>query len=388
MQEKDGSGRDILKESHLVSPLEVASDAASHVKASPPFGSPHEVLATGSAPCETPDDSQQEGNEDGVVPPLWEAVPAPSRSEAPALATLQRPATHSAACQTDEGDYSSREAQAVQTLRGNLARLRNRYLQMETRLNSEGAILLRKFRQHQAQLATAVSRGDMLTAHRDSVRERLLARLESSRLHLLVRVVWNEWRCRVAGAKHAKAMLRGAAVPRNVPLAAGEGFSTMDGEDGGVDGNDEEEDDDAHSNRSPPVLLPPPISRRGLYRLSYEALIDQVLHLQDALYANAGLPMPEIPEEDLPTPPRSAWGASSPAHARNDIAPMRARSAERRRCSSDAGHEPSKATQRATSAERRRRSAGAAESVESTRSGGAPSSSTAEAEADADRHHV
>ena len=123
-----------------------------------------------------------------------------------------------------------------------------------TRLDGEAGVMLRAYRAHKVRLAD-------MQLERDAARERLVTsrqwlttRLASANAHALLQRCWLGWRLSVARVAQRLASASSAqgstGVPIETPLPA--------------------------APSPPPAPLPPRLSRKDLYRMSYEALIDQV----------------------------------------------------------------------------------------------------------------
>ena len=274
-----------------------------------------------------------------------------------AAGATRAPSLVAAACQTEDGARSAAGEQGepidasadalIGQLRAQLVHTRSRCRQLETRLDGEGAVLLAKFRGHKARLEAAVARGDALQGHRDRVRETLLARLDRLRVDCAVRLSWSAWHAAwsQARAKRAVIAVREANEEAERAMTAAQAAEALtvsalrvssgasprpaeqdarNGGGGGGGGEEEdgergEEDESDESEDVEPITMPEPVGRRQLYRMSYEALVDRVLALQQAVYDAAGAEMPEI-DNSPPTPPKLVT-----------VTPSRASSAERRR---------------------------------------------------------
>lgn len=159
-------------------------------------------------------------------------------------------------------DESDGDGATIEALRETLSRVRLRCQRLETRLDGEGAVLLAAFRRHHGQMQLKVAQYERLAYQSARTRDSLVERLHATRTAARARAAWDTWRISMAEMAAGRALAAQQAAERaTAELANGGG-----GEDGNGGAEQEEE----------PPALPTPMSRRELYRYSYEALIDQV----------------------------------------------------------------------------------------------------------------
>ena len=180
-------------------------------------------------------------------------------------------ACHSAAVQTEEveGAEGAEGAEEEHTaalcqMRAQFVNVRRRCEGLELRLDGEAGVMLKAFRRHQHSLKALSRRHGALAEHARRGRATLallaLRAAQQGRLALC----WHAWRIH---ASHACAQRSAPSPPAPAPAPAPAPVS--------------------EPAPAPPAA--PRIERQELYRMSYEALIDKVLELQESLHAGRGV---------------------------------------------------------------------------------------------------
>ncbi|KAL1524085.1 hypothetical protein AB1Y20_018995 [Prymnesium parvum] len=222
-------------------------------------------------------------------PPLDETpAAAPSLDETPAVApsldvtpavapVLHEPppvapgvATCSAAAQTEWADEDDAMEEAA-ALRERYDALRKQYWQLETRLDGEGAVLLRAFRTHKQQMATLQAECEAARRGHSNCREWLALRVAQASSRALLERCLAAWRWAVADVRNQAAALKEEAPKVEAPKE----------EAPKVEAPKPKVEAPKKATQHVFAKLPAKKSRKDLYRMSYEALIDQVLELQD-----------------------------------------------------------------------------------------------------------
>ena len=247
-----------------------------------------------------------------ATPTVRRGTPTMRRARAPAAS---KATVAAAASQTEEEAGDAEQEELVASLRAQLVTVRLRCSRLETELDGSGAVMLAAFKRHQAQLQAQIERCTALAAHGVRTREWFAARMVASSTSLAVRTAWSAWRQDVQDAG-AHVSARVAAEGRDSRLSELDRSATafLEGSDGEEEANGGEKGaiDDAAPPVQPPPELPPPLSRRDLYRMSYEALIDQVLEMQENLYELADVPLPPHLDEAPATASPSSMRSTSP----------------------------------------------------------------------------
>lgn len=206
------------------------------------------VAPVDSATQTVPPSDVVETSAQTAPPPLTEVAAQAGGAPLCDIACLtDAPEQRAAAVQTEpQEDMEDKDASALREMRAQFQRVRRRCEGLEVRLDGEAGVMLKAFRRHQTHLARVSAAHDALRERARQDRDTFAQRAVRAAGREWLRLCWHAWRIQTA---HARAQ---PEPPR------------------------------------PPTPPPPPrpaivkLERPELYRMSYEALIDKVLELQEA----------------------------------------------------------------------------------------------------------
>ena len=183
-----------------------------------------------------------------AAPPLAEAEAQVGGAPLCDIACLtDAPEVSAAAVQTEpQQDREEKDAGALREMRAQFQRVRRRCEGLETRLDGEAGVMLKAFRRHQTHLARVSAAHDALRERARRGRDTFAQRAARAAGREWLRLCLHAWRMQ---AKHARAQPEPPPPPPPPPPAR-------------------------------PAIVK--LERPELYRMSYEALIDKVLELQEA----------------------------------------------------------------------------------------------------------
>ena len=181
-------------------------------------------------------------------PPLAEAeVQADGAPLCDIACLTDTPEVCATAVQTEpHEDKAEKDAGALREMRAQFQRVRRRCEGLEMRLDGEAGVMLKAFRRHQTHLARVGAAHDALRERARQGRSTFSQRAVRAAGRTWLRLCWQAWRTQAAHA-------RGQPQPEPPPMPP-----------------------------APPRPAIVKLERPQLYKMSYEALIDKVLALQEA----------------------------------------------------------------------------------------------------------
>ena len=179
-----------------------------------------------------------------------------------AVQAVQAEAAEAAAAAEEE------HTAALRQMRAQFVGVRRRCEGLELRLDGEAGVMLKAFRRHQQNLKGLSRRHGALAEHARRGRATLAVRALRAAQQGQLALCWHAWRIH---ASHACAQRLAPSPPAPAPAPAPTPAPVP-----------------ASATAPPAPPAAPRIERQELYRMSYEALIDKVLELQENLHAGAG----------------------------------------------------------------------------------------------------